>query len=246
MHGSSTAWASSTRSTTLMISCLWEPLIPRKRPGPWPWPSGCWNTWGSQWQFTKRRDQHTASLAFLGILIDTDAFELRLPLEKIQRLQTLLQSWSSKKSCTRKELESLLGHQSHAASVVRPGRTFLCHLFSLLHLAGVPHHFFRPNLGARADLAWWKCFFQSWNGSSFFLPLPTPSWHVYSDALGTYGCAAVMDTLGWFQAVWPEGWEVVDIVVKELVPVVVAAALWGQFWRGQFWRGQHVCFHSDS
>ena len=70
-------------------------------------------------------------ITFLGILIDTNAFELWLPAEKIQRLQFLLQSWSSKKSCMRRELESLLGHLSHAASIVHPGRTFLHQLFSL-------------------------------------------------------------------------------------------------------------------
>ena len=45
-------------------------------------------------------------ITFLRILIDMNAFELRLPAEKCQRLQSLLQSWSTKKSCTRRELES--------------------------------------------------------------------------------------------------------------------------------------------
>ena len=64
-------------------------------------------------------------ITFLGIIVDTKNFELRLPGEKIQRLQTMLQSWSTRRSCTRKELESLLGYLSHAASMVRPGRTFI-------------------------------------------------------------------------------------------------------------------------
>ena len=37
------------------------------------------------------------------------------------------------------------------------------------------------------------------------------------------------------------GWEEIDILVKQLVPVVVAAALWGGLWRGK-----HICFHSDN
>ena len=51
--------------------------------------------------------------------------------------------------------------------------------------------------GARADYAFWKCFLQSWSGSSF-LPLPNPSHNVYSDTSGTYGCGAVVDILGFF------------------------------------------------
>ena len=182
----------------------------------------------------------TCCITFLGIIIDTEAFELQLPAEKLHKLQALLSSWCARKSCTKKELESLLGHLSHAATVVRPGRTFLRKLFSLLHSTKAPYHLVRLGAGARADLAWWKCFLQSWSGSSFF-PLPNASHNVYSDASGTYGCGAVVDSLGYFQLEWPLGWEEIDISVKELVPVVVAAALWGGLWRGK-----HICFHSDN
>ena len=71
-------------------------------------------------------------LVFLGIIIDTLNFELRLPEEKLTRLQAQLESWGEKRYCRRNELESLLGHLSHAATVVRHGRTFLRQLFSLL------------------------------------------------------------------------------------------------------------------
>ncbi len=47
-------------------------------------------------------------ITFLGILIDTEAFELRLPTEKLARLQELVQSWCGRKACTRRELESLV------------------------------------------------------------------------------------------------------------------------------------------
>ena len=91
-------------------------------------------------------------ITFLGIQIDTEAFELRLPTEKLTRLQELVQSWFGRKACTRRELESLVGHLSHAASVIRPGRTFLRQLLSMLKLAKSPNHYVRLNLGAQADL----------------------------------------------------------------------------------------------
>ena len=124
----------------------------------------------------------TCCITFLGIIIDTEAFKLRLPAEKLYKLQALLSSWCARKSHTKKELESLLGHLSYAATVVHPGRTFLHQLFSLLHLTKAPHHFVCQGAGARADLAWWKCFLQSWSWSSFF-PLPNPSHNVYFDAM---------------------------------------------------------------
>ena len=88
---------------------------------------------------------------------------------------------------------------------------------------------------------------QTWLGESAYYRAGMASlsfhfqYHPGSDASGTYGCGAFVDALGWFQIEWPQGWEGVDIVVKELVPVVVAAALWGHQWQSQ-----HICFHSDN
>ena len=155
-------------------------------------------------------------------------------------MQALLRWWAPRRSCTCKELESLLGNLSHAATVVLLGHTFLRQLFSLLHVAKAPHHFIQLTVGAKADLTWWRCFLQIWNGSSFFV-LPEPSKHVYSEASGSFGCGAVSLTLGYVQLQWSEDWEEMDILVKELVPVVLTVAMWGRFWQGQ-----HICFHSDN
>ena len=38
--------------------------------------------------------------------------------------------------------------------------------------------------------------------------------------------------LGWFQLEWSENWNRVHIAAKELVPIVIAAALWGPHWHG--------------
>ena len=179
-------------------------------------------------------------VTFLGILIDSDLFQLRLPAAKLERLQSLVRSWASRRSCTRKELESFLGHLSQAAIVVHPGRTFLCHLFTLMHSRQAPHHFIRLTPPARADIQWWVHFLQSWSGSSF-MPLPLPSKHVYSDASGSFGCGAFCQHVGWFQLIWPALWSEVSIAAKEMVPIVLAAVLWGRHWAGQ-----HICFHVDN
>ena len=69
------------------------------------------------------------TLSFLGIQIDTIHFQLSLPADKVQRLQALLRQWGTRRACTRKDLESLTGHLSHAATVIKPGRIFLRSLF---------------------------------------------------------------------------------------------------------------------
>ena len=179
-------------------------------------------------------------VTFLGIVIDTHRFQVRLPEDKLTRLKALVQEWHSKRGCSRRELESLLGHLSHAASVVRPGRLFLRQLFALLPAAPRPHHHLRLNLAARADLHWWEFFLQEWNGISLLTPAE-PSVHIYSDAAGKCGCGAFDPQHEWFNAVWPPHWAQIDIAVKELTPVVLAAAIWGHSWAGK-----HVKFHVDN
>ena len=149
-------------------------------------------------------------------------------------------SWQSKKSCTRKELESFVGHLAHAVVVIRPGRIFLRSLYALLAGVAKPHFYIRLSIAVHADLQWWYHFLQCWNGSSFF-PLPVPTAHVYSDASGSFGCGAFDPSHGWFQLQWPPQWASVEIVVKEMVPIVVAVAVWGPLWEGR-----HICFHSNN
>ena len=180
-------------------------------------------------------------ITFLGIIIDTVLFQLRLPSEKVDRLQHLLSHWEKKRCCTRKELESLLGYLSHAATVVCPGRIFLRNLFSLLSRVSHPSHFICLNMATRADLAWWQCLLHHWNGLSFFPP-SAPSCHVYSDGSGSFGCGTFLSNSDlWFQLQWPPPWDNTGISAKELVPIIVAAALWGHLWLGK-----HVCFYSDN
>ena len=72
------------------------------------------------------------SLTLLEIVIDTDKGELRLPEDKLQRLLQGTRDWESKTSCTRGELESLIGVLQHAAKVIQPGRSFLRRAIKLL------------------------------------------------------------------------------------------------------------------
>ena len=75
----------------------------------------------------------------------------------------------------------------------------------------------------------------------FFRQHPTPGAHVYTDASGRFGAGGVWVPSQWFQLRWPTSWTEVDIVVKELVPVVIAAALWGRHWYRL-----HIRFHVDN
>ena len=175
------------------------------------------------------------SLTFLGIEVDTVAGELRLPRDKLQRLKDLLVQWGNRKVCTRKELESLIGLLNHACKVVRSGHSFLHRMIDLLHARSHAHHvstqtLIRLNMGFRADLAWWQGFVEEWNGTSFLhTPRDLPSLHVASDASGHWGCGAWWGA-AWLQMEWSATTSTLPIAVKELLPILIGSAIWGQAW----------------
>ena len=175
------------------------------------------------------------SLQFLGIILDTEQFELRLPEEKLQRLVALITQWRGKRSCTKRELLSVIGQLQHACRVVRPGRTFLRRMIDLSTTARELHHHIRLNQGFRSDLEWWAVFLSGWNGVAMMVATGKNPPHAVltSDASGNWGCGAFSSTGEWFQCQWPDSWKAVHITAKELLPIVVACALWGQRWQGQ-------------
>ena len=65
------------------------------------------------------------TITFLGIEIDTVAMQLHLLANKLAELCNLVKQWMQRKSCFKKDLQSLAGKLQHACKVVRLGRTFL-------------------------------------------------------------------------------------------------------------------------
>ena len=70
-------------------------------------------------------------IEYLGIILDSDRMEARLPEDKVHRISKLLNTFMVKKSCTKRELLQLLGHLNFATRVIIPGRTFVSYLLSL-------------------------------------------------------------------------------------------------------------------
>ena len=71
-------------------------------------------------------------LTVLGIELDSVLLQARLPKDKFDNTTALLEQWSHKRSCKRKDLESLMGHLQHACKVVPQGRSFLRRMINLL------------------------------------------------------------------------------------------------------------------
>jgi len=138
----------------------------------------------------EKKDGPTHRLVFLGIIIDTVLGQLILPQEKLQRLLEAVEVWIRKRSCTRRELESLIGTLQHACKVIKPGRVFLRRLIARLSVAKASHHHIRLNREFKEDLMWWKVLASSWNGTAIIMQERVPSVHLTSDASGAWGCGA--------------------------------------------------------
>ena len=126
-------------------SCLGVPIAPHKMEGP------------------------TTHIKFLGILRDTLRV-LLLPDDNLQRLRVQLGEWEVREACSRKELESWIGHLVHACKVIRSGRSFLHRMLDLLHTHNHTNPQINLSRGFKADLAWWQEFSMQWNGVSFLHP----------------------------------------------------------------------------
>ena len=154
---------------------------------------------------------------------------LSLAQDKLARITSLVYSWHSRQSATKQELQSLIGHLSHAATVVQHGRTVLLRMIDLMKVAKLPHHHLRLSTEFRSDLHWWVSFLPKWNGKSL-LRQPEPACTITSDASGSWGCSAFAADRSWFQLQWPASWSQFHIAANEMVPVVVALAMWGARW----------------
>ena len=174
------------------------------------------------------------SIVFLGIKLDSVSGTLSLPEDKLLKIKESLAKWRGFKACRKRDLLSLIGVLSHASKVVRASRIFLRRLIDLSTTARRLDHFIRLNEDARSDLEWWAQFVSSWNGVSLLSSVSNqpPDLTVTSDASGSWGCGAFWD-INWFQLEWAGLLREAHIAIKELVPIVIATAIWGSQWRGK-------------
>ena len=184
----------------------------------------------------------TSSLTFLGIRLSSQPLSVSLPQDKLALLRSKLGELLGAKCVRdRASLESLIGHLVHATKACPLGKAFLSGLFHTLHSLrpGQPR---RLNVATRADIAWWHLLCTTWSGISVhqFLLLGDPNRHLFTDASGSWGCGA-WAMPNWLQSPWPSHHCLSSIALKELVPVVLAAATWGGLWGGLL-----IMLHSDN
>ena len=172
-------------------------------------------------------------ITYLGIEIDSSRLTIQLPLSKLSDLHSTLLLWQDRRSCTKREILSLIGKLSFAAKVVKPGRMFLRRLIALSTTAAKLNHHIYLNNEARADIEWWCQFLHNCNGMSII-----PTHYIDSNQLCLFTDAS---NLGfgalyhheWFSLPWPSAFTTYHINVKELFAIVAAVFTWGHHWHNK-------------
>ena len=139
--------------------------------------------------------------------LDSIHGEIRLLQQNLTDIRSEVHQWLDRKSSMKRELESLVGRLSHTSHVVKPGKTFMRHLFEALdrNLTDSPSC---PRLSAstRSDIQWWYTFMAECTGVRIIPHLWTLSTEIWSHVSGSFGCGAVCLTLSrWTQLQWTRG-----------------------------------------
>ena len=129
-----------------------------------------------------------------GIEVDTIAMTMCLPVEKLDKLNTMLNSYLKLFKVTLRQLQQLLGLMNFACKCVVPGRAFMRRLINLTIGLKQPHHHVRVNKEAKQDLQVWVHFLQQYNGKTIILDsqwFTSQTLHFYTDAAASKGFSCV-------------------------------------------------------
>ena len=193
---------------------------------------------------------------FLGIEIDSVEMCVRLPQDKMSRLQESVESYRHREHATKKELDQLAGLLAHCSTVLRGGRTFSRRIYDLC--ATEKRAYARIKLGEefQKDIEWWCKFAAMFNGSAKIISPSSPTVGLYSDS-SFWGYAAYhsgdwiagpwdtedpwADRLGHHYLSPPLESKGSNINVLELFPILSACERWGPCWQNA-----RVCAVTDN
>lgn len=175
-------------------------------------------------------------LVFLGVLIDTKLLRFEVPPDRLRSTISELKGWSSRKGCTKRELQSVIGSLQYLTRIFPWGRAFLHRMIRLISNNRPPHAPVRLSLGLRLDIQWWLDVLPSWPGISLFYESSWAhlvSFEVDASILG-HGCFWFPK---WYSAPWSTT-ELVDAFVDtrvsmpylELRAIAYACATFGHLW----------------
>ena len=134
---------------------------------------------GLQVSQSKLVSPHT-EVTCLGIVVNTINSTISTLAEKLEEIYNMCTHWTSKSTCTKRQLQSLLGYLLYIAKCIRPARFFLKLILQALRDS---HSTSYINLSREfhSDLNWFRVSLEQHNGVTFFNNEPI-DYQVYLDA----------------------------------------------------------------
>ena len=180
----------------------------------------------------------TTVIEFLGLVIDSDLLEVRVSDERISSVISELLKFYNRRSCTKRELLSLVGKLIFVSMAVKSGRSFVRRIIDLSKRIRHLHHKARLNKACRDDIKWWIMFLPHWNGVSLISDV---SWTTNID-MELYTDASDLAAAGYFNGKWfifqfqgPFRYlQKYNITFRELLAIVIALATWAHVYRGNY------------
>ena len=103
-------------------------------------------------------------VTFLGVELDTQKNEARLPLDKLTAYAGEARVMRSRQSCSQRELKSLIGRLQFATCIIQGGRCFLRRLHDQLFGPYKPNKRVWISSSMKEDLRVWETFLRNYNG----------------------------------------------------------------------------------
>ena len=171
--------------------------------------------------------------------------QARLPGDKLLKARAMLSSWSHKRSCYLRDVQSLIGTLQFACRVIPLGRAFLQHIIQLTKGHNHPWQVIFLNNDFPKDVVMWQLFLSYWNGVSLFLLPPTLNPHRkftcspmhpvplvmrhFSITFGSKVDGSLNTSMG------------ISITWQELFPIYLVCMVWGPLWANH-----RICFHCEN
>ena len=162
----------------------------------------------------------------LGVKINTVDFTVSITADKVQEIIKTCYAWTSKNTCSKQELQSLLGKLLYISKCVKSSRFFLNRMLELLKTNTKTSAILLTDEFHR-DLNWFCKFVPKFNGSAFFVHK-----HVNHET----ELDACLQGLGarWGNEIYSipvnVGHENMTIVHLEMLNILVAIRTWGKAW----------------
>ena len=183
---------------------------------------------------------------YLGVEFDSVTMQLRLPKDKLDKLQLELSFFHGRRRVTKKQLQRLCGVLAHCSTLVRGGRTFSHRVIAMLSGFSKKKRYITLSRSFHQDLDWWRDFAEWFNGYAKIIQPPQHTTMVCTDASGS-GFGAYTD-LDWICGQWYSDFKMdndihghcvaaptkqipTNINVRELYPILEAIQRWGHLWR---------------